>query len=76
MNPSGNCSATCQDYTAAMNYGCHQNTMCDKNYLDKNKTRCDGIIRDCNFVESAISVCPNVSQSDTDSTSFLILKSI
>lgn len=61
MSPFGDCSWSCQDYKSTLSYECHEDTMCDKNYLDKNKTRCDGTIRDCDFLESSLDVCPNVS---------------
>lgn len=40
---------------------CRNHTICNLNYLDKNKTRCDGQIRSCMFIDSDLSICPNVS---------------
>lgn len=70
FNRDGSCSSTCSDYRIAEQHGCANSTMCHINYLDKNKTRCDGQIRSCQFIESDMTLCPNVMQSN--STSFFL----
>lgn len=60
FNQEGSCAGTCSDYRLTHQHGCANSTMCHINYLDKNKTRCDGQIRSCQFVESDMFLCPNV----------------
>lgn len=61
FNIDGSCTKTCEDYDYIEHQGCKNYTICTINYLDKNKTRCDGKIRSCTFVESDMRLCPNVS---------------
>lgn len=60
LNPDGSCTNTCYDYDVTENYGCKNYTYCRLNYLDYNKTRCYGTVRDCQYIESSMHVCPNV----------------
>lgn len=61
LNPDGSCTSYCTDYKATKNYGCKANTLCSKNYLDQNKTRCDGTVRNCDYFGPTFEYCPNVS---------------
>lgn len=61
INKDGTCQNTCDEHTITRQYHCQDNTLCSPNYLDTNKTKCHGNIRDCVFVESDLWVCPNVS---------------
>lgn len=63
FNREGSCLETCSDYRLTYQHGCANSTMCHINYLDKNKTRCEGLIRSCQFVESDITICPNENDS-------------
>lgn len=60
ISPNGSCVGSCDDFTFSKNYRCDNDTLCAPNYLDKNKTRCEGEVRDCSFVESDMWICPNV----------------
>lgn len=62
FNRDGSCTKTCSDYRVTQQHSCRNDTLCHKNFLDKNKTRCDGDIRDCTFIESDMSICTNVSE--------------
>ncbi|XP_031621010.1 uncharacterized protein LOC116339329 [Contarinia nasturtii] len=59
FNQDGTCRKTCSDYQQVEYHVCRNHTLCILNYLDKNKTRCDGEIRSCRFIESDMTVCPN-----------------
>lgn len=61
FNREDTCSKQCDDFHRVDYHVCRNNTLCILNYLDKNKTRCDGEIRNCQFIESDMRVCPNVS---------------
>lgn len=61
LTPEGSCSPMCRDLKQTRNYHCNQNTLCGRNYLDSNKTRCNGVVRDCDFFDSGMTYCPNVS---------------
>lgn len=61
FNREDTCSKQCSDFKHVDYHICRNNTLCILNYLDKNKTRCDGDIRSCEFIESDMHVCPNVS---------------
>lgn len=73
FNPNGSCTRSCSDYTSTRNYGCKNDTLCQINYLDKNKTRCDGRITDCTFIESDMSLCANVSVVNFENINQLII---
>ena len=60
INPEGTCWDSCSTYKLTKNYDCKEGTICDANYLDKSKTRCDGAIRDCHFIPGNFNLCPNV----------------
>lgn len=60
FNREDTCSKQCSDFRHVDYHICRNNTLCILNYLDKNKTRCDGEIRSCEFVESDMYLCPNV----------------
>lgn len=61
MNADGSCSPMCKQLKKTKNFGCNKNTLCGRNYLDSNKTRCNGVVRDCDFFDSGMTYCPNVS---------------
>lgn len=61
MNPDGSCAPYCTDFKETKSYGCKEGTICAANYLDHNKTRCMGTIRDCDYFGPSFSLCPNVS---------------
>lgn len=65
FNRDGSCTKSCSDYQRTRQHSCRNSTLCAVNYLDKNKTRCDGDIRDCRFIESDMTVCTNVSECQT-----------
>lgn len=54
------CHGTCPEYKKTLNYDCREKTYCTRNYLDKRKRRCDGIIRDCGKLPWQMTICPNV----------------
>lgn len=62
MNPDGSCAPYCTDFKETKSYGCKEGTMCAANYLDHNKTRCLGTIRDCDYFGPSFNLCPNVSE--------------
>lgn len=64
LNPYGSCAPYCSDYKSTKNYDCNEKTLCAANYYDKNKTRCHGMIRDCDYFDSTFTYCPNVSESN------------
>lgn len=64
LNPYGSCAPYCSDYKSTKNYDCNEKTLCAANYYDKNKTRCHGTIRDCDYFDSTFTYCPNVSESN------------
>lgn len=61
LNPDGSCAPYCSDFKSTKSYGCKAGTMCATNYLDHNKTRCLGTVRDCDYFGPSFSLCPNVS---------------
>lgn len=61
FNREDTCSKQCSDFKHVDYHICRNSTLCILNYLDKNKTRCDGDIRSCEFIESDMHICPNVS---------------
>lgn len=64
LNPYGSCAPYCTDYKITRNYECHDKTICAANYYDKNKTRCDGTVLNCDYFDSMFTYCPNVSSFD------------
>lgn len=60
FNQEGTCKKQCSDYQQVEYHVCRNHTLCILNYLDKNKTRCDGQIRSCQYIESDMIMCPNV----------------
>ncbi|XP_055324712.1 uncharacterized protein LOC129579091 isoform X2 [Sitodiplosis mosellana] len=62
FNQDGTCRKQCSDYQQVEYHVCRNHTLCILNYLDKNKTRCDGQIRSCRFIESDMTLCPNNDQ--------------
>lgn len=61
FNREDTCGKQCSDFKHVDYHICRNSTLCILNYLDKNKTRCDGDIRSCEFIESDMELCPNVS---------------
>lgn len=61
LNPDGTCTKYCTDFKQTKNYDCKPNTLCADTNLDRNKTRCEGSIRDCDYFGPTFSYCPNVS---------------
>lgn len=61
LSSDGTCSPTCKDLQKTKNYNCNKNTLCGRNYYDGNKTRCNGVVRECDFFDSGMTYCPNVS---------------
>lgn len=61
LSPDGSCVQYCSDFKKTKNYGCKSNTLCGANYLDHNKTLCEGTVRDCDYFGPTFSYCPNVS---------------
>ncbi|XP_031627540.1 uncharacterized protein LOC116343553 [Contarinia nasturtii] len=64
MNADGSCAPYCDDFKSTKNYGCKEGTLCATNYLDHNKTRCLGTIRDCDYFGPMFSICPNENDLD------------
>lgn len=60
FNREGSCARSCDDYQKARQHNCRNGTACQFNYLDRRKTRCEGAIRNCTFIESDMSLCTNV----------------
>lgn len=60
FNQEDTCRNQCSDYQQVEYHTCRNSTLCHLNYLDKNKTRCDGKIRQCEFIDSDMVMCPNV----------------
>lgn len=63
MNAEFSCSNYCTDFNETKQYGCHNKTACGYNFLDRNKTMCTGTIRDCDYFDSSMIYCSNVSPS-------------
>lgn len=61
MNAEFSCSHYCNNYKVTKQYGCHKKSVCGQNYLDRNKTTCSGTIRNCDYFDSSMIYCPNVS---------------
>lgn len=61
FNRDDTCLKQCSDFQHVEYHTCRNSTLCQLNFLDKNKTRCDGTIRECTFIESDMTICPNVS---------------
>lgn len=61
LNADGSCAPYCSDFKATKNYGCKTGTLCAANYLDHNKTRCMGSVRDCDYFGPSFTYCSNVS---------------
>lgn len=61
LNPDGSCSLYCHDYKKTQSYNCDKRSICGANYLDHNKTRCNGEIYDCDYFGRLSMYCPNVS---------------
>lgn len=60
FNWDGSCAKTCADYDWTRLHSCQNSTACGFNFLDRQKTRCEGEIRNCTFIESDMSMCSNV----------------
>lgn len=60
FNRDGSCAESCPHYEFTRLHSCKNGTACKINYLDSRKTRCDGEIRNCTFIESDMSMCTNV----------------
>lgn len=72
FNREDTCSKQCSDFKHVDYHICRNSTLCILNYLDKNKTRCDGDIRSCEFIESDMELCPNVSAAQINVCGFKI----
>lgn len=64
LNADGSCMPYCSDFKATKNYGCKAGTLCAANYLDHNKTRCLGSVRDCDYFGPSFTYCSNEDDSD------------
>lgn len=61
LNAEGSCSNTCADYKNTKQYGCHKDTPCAATLNKPNKiNHCKGTVRECEFIESDLEICPSV----------------
>lgn len=61
LNSENSCRSTCADYTSTQQYGCHNDTLCALPLKNTRINKCRGIVRDCEFIESNLEICPSVS---------------
>lgn len=59
LNDENDCKKSCSDYKITKNYGCHEDTLCDKEPKNP-KSRCNGTILNCEFIEADMTVCLTV----------------
>ncbi|KAG4078104.1 hypothetical protein HA402_002155 [Bradysia odoriphaga] len=71
LNPDNDCKKSCSDYTTTKSYGCHEGTPCDKE-PQNTKTRCNGTLYDCDFIESDMSVCFTENYSNRRYTNIVL----
>lgn len=58
LNVWDTCRFTCSDYTRTMNYGCHEDTLCNK---QKSVRQCKGDIYDCQHISNDATIAFSVS---------------
>lgn len=61
LNAEQTCTRTCFDYGKTKQYGCHNDTLCAQNTIPSKVNVCKGTIRDCQFIDADVEVCPSVS---------------
>lgn len=66
MNVDGSCTASCNDYHNTQNYRCNADTLCAQEMFRSDKQKCKGRLRDCQPLEGDISVCPAVSNKQSN----------
>lgn len=60
LNPEETCQRTCTDYQLTRQFGCHNDTFCAQPLKNTRINRCRGYVRDCEFIESDVEICPSV----------------
>lgn len=58
LNPDASCSRTCDDYTRTRNYDCQPGTLCGEQHIDRESTRCNGTVLNCDFIDDDLTACP------------------
>ncbi|KAJ6649489.1 hypothetical protein Bhyg_04725 [Pseudolycoriella hygida] len=71
LNGNNDCTKSCPDYSSTKSYGCHEGTLCDKEPKNP-KTRCNGTILNCDFIEGDMTVCFTESYSDRRYTNIVL----
>lgn len=61
LNEENTCKKTCEDYRLTRQYGCHNDTLCGVPLKNQRINKCNGILRDCEFIGSDLEICPSVS---------------
>lgn len=54
------CQRKCSDYKNTHQFSCHNDTLCGLSLKNTRLNRCKGFIRDCEFIESDVEICPSV----------------
>lgn len=62
LNDDQSCTQTCTDYVEAKQYGCHNDTLCARNDVAEKVNVCKGTIRNCQFIEADVKICPSVGR--------------
>lgn len=60
LNAEETCQRTCSDYQLTRQFGCHNDTFCAEPLKNTRINRCRGYVRDCEFIESDVEICPSV----------------
>lgn len=63
FNADQSCTSTCEDYKITTQFGCHNDTPCAQTVTKSKPNICKGTIRDCEFIESDLEICPSVSNN-------------
>lgn len=75
LNADNDCKKSCSDYSVAKTYGCHEGTLCDKE-PENPKSRCNGTLINCDFIEADMTVCFTVIRFKYDSRTELLINDL
>lgn len=60
LNIEQTCTRTCVDYEQTKQYGCHNDTLCAQGNVVAKVNQCKGTVRNCQFIEADVEICPSV----------------
>lgn len=73
LNEEHTCKNTCEDYRITQQYGCQNDTPCALPLKNQRINKCNGILRDCEFIGSDLEICPSVRGGEEFRTNYSLI---